>query len=404
MISKPIAALTAEDLTSLVTEQAEEGRHLDFKRDLPGSADKDKMELCADVSSFANTGGGYLLFGVEERNGVASAIPGLPGVDADTAIVRLEQILSAGIDPPVPGIASRRIPTASGESAIAIHVPRSWRAPHLVKYGASFRMYARTSRGKQPLDAHEIRKTFESTGNAVDSVRRWRDDRIARILAHETPIRLEPGAKMALHIVPLESVSDPFRIPATDFAGKSIPFQPLGVSAWDHRINLDGYVTHGGRGYQANSGAERSYCQVFRSGRIEAVFSQLVREPQARPVIASVWFEQAVLEATSRYIKPLTDLGISYPLVVMLSFLEAKGAYMAVDPRYIGIDVHPIDRDVLVLPEVVLEAPQADLPRTLRPIFDAAWNACGIARSLNYDNKGNWKAGRLTDVPVETVE
>jgi len=405
MINKPITALTAEDLAALVTDQAEEGRNLDFKRELPGSSEKDKMELCADVSSFANTGGGYLLFGVDETGGAASGIPGLPSVDVDAAILRLEQILTAGIDPPVPGIASQRIPTVDGESVIAVHIPRSWRAPHLVKHGGSFRMYARTSRGKQPLDAQEIRRTFESTGNAVEAIRRWRDDRIAKILADDTPIRLEPGAKMALHVVPLESVGDPFRIPASELDGKPIEFQPLGVGSWDHRINLDGYVTHGGRAYQATDGTERSYCQVFRSGRIEAVCSELVHEPKGRPVIASLWYEKAVLEATARYIKSLSELDVAYPIVVMLSFLDARGAYMGIDPmRSFGQDEHPIDRDVLVFPDVVLEAPPTDLPRALRPMFDAAWNACGIARSLNYDEKGNWKADHLSGVPVEVIE
>ncbi len=405
MINKPIADLDAAELVALVAEQAEEGRHLEFKRDLPSSSDKNKMELCADVSSFANTGGGYLLFGVDENRGVASAVPGLRGVDADAEILRLEQILSAGIDPPVPGVVSRRIPTASDESVIAVHVPRSWRAPHLVKHGGSFRMYARTSRGKQPLDAPEIRRTFESSGNAFEAIRRWRDDRITKILADDTPIRLEPGAKMALHIVPLEFVGDPFRIPASELDGKPIEFRPLGVSGWDHRIDLDGYVTHGGRTYQATNGAERSYCQVFRSGRIEAAFSELVREPKGRPVIASVWFEKEVLEATARYIKSLGELEIAYPIVVMLSFLNARGAYMGVDSRRsIDLDQHPIDRDVLVFPDAVLEAAPSDLPRALRPMFDAVWNACGIARSLNYDEKGNWKAGELCGVPVEVTE
>lgn len=403
MINKPITALAAEDLDALVTDQAEEGRNLDFKRELPGSSDKDKMELCADVSSFANTGGGLLLFGVDEINGAASKVPGLPTEDVDKAILRLEQILATGIDPKVQGITSHRIPTTDGKSVIAIHVPRSWRAPHLVKNSGSFRLYVRTSRGKQPLDAQEIRRTFESTGNAVDAIRRWRDDRIAKTLANDTPIRLESGAKMALHIVPLESIGDSYRIPASKLDGKSIQFQPLGVSSWDHRINLDGYVTHGGP-YQATDGAERSYFQVFRSGRIEAVFSGLVRHPNGRPVIASVWYEKAVLEAVARYLKSLSELDISYPIVVMLSFLDARGAYMAIDHINPGIGVHPIDRDVLVFPDVVLEVLPADLPRALRPMFDAAWNACGIASSLNYDKKGNWTGDSLSGVPVEVIE
>jgi hypothetical protein len=404
VIRKPIDRLTASDLAALVTERVEEGRQLEFKRELPGSKDEDKIELCADVSSFANTGGGYLLFGIDETDGAASGVRGLPGVDVDAAILRIEQILAAGIDPPVPGIAFRRIPTEEDASVIAIHVPRSWRAPHLVKCRASFRMYARTSRGKQPLDAQEIRRTFESAGNAVEAIRRWRDDRIAKILADDTPIRLEPGAKMVLHLAPLESVGDPFRIPASDLVGKAIPLKPLGVGEWDYRINLDGFVTHGGCAYQASDGTEISYCQVFRSGRIEAAFSELVQEDNGRSFIAGTWYEIAVLEAAARYISSLGDLGMSYPLVLMLCFLEARGARMEVNSRYWGPSAHPIDRDVLVFPDVVLEGAPSDLPRALRPIFDAVWNACGIPRSLNYDDKGNWTGGPLSGVPVEKRE
>jgi hypothetical protein len=403
VINKSITELSAADLAALVSHSTEEGRHLDFKRDVPSFSDKEKLELCADVSSFANTGGGYIIFGVDESGGVASAVLGLPGVDADAVILRLEQILTAGIDPPVPGIVSRRISIASGGSVIAIHVPRSWRAPHLVKHGDSFRMYTRMSRGKQPLDAQQIRRTFESTGNVVETIRRWHGDRIAKILADDTPIQVEPGAKMVLHIVPLESVGDPFRIPASELIDKPIEFKPLGVSGWDHRINLDGYVTHGGSAYDATNGADSSYCQVFRSGRIEAVFSKLVREHNGRHVIASTWYEKALLEATATYVKSLAALGVSYPLVVMLCFLHARGAFMAVDPRYFGRDVHPIDRDVLIFPDVVLEAAPSDLPRALRPMFDAVWNACGMARSLNYDKTGTWTAGQLSGVPVQVA-
>jgi hypothetical protein len=77
--------------------------------------------------------------------------------------------------------------------------------------------------------------------------------------------------------------------------------------------------------------------------------------------MASTWYEKSVLEATARYIKSLTDFGVSYPLVVMLCFLDARGALMAVDSHYFGLNVHPIDPDVLVFPDVVLEAP-ADGP------------------------------------------
>lgn len=395
MINKPITSFSAADLDALVTERTEESRHLDFKRELPQQwTDEKKRELCADVSSFANTGGGYLFFGVDENSGVASAVPGLQeDIDIDKSIVQLEQIIRTGIDPRLGGIVTYHIPTSKGKGVIAVHVPRSWRAPHLVKHGDSFRMYARTSRGKQPLDAQEIRRTFESTGNPVEAIRRWRDDRIAKILADDTPVLLERGAKLALHVVPLETIGDPFRFSVSDINKVRNSISPFGMQGGRDKINLDGIVTYDDYPSSgATNKAEMSYCQVFRSGRVETVSADLARQENGKSFIAAGWFETSMLETTDRYLKLITDLGISYPIVVMLSFLNAKGATMSVDTRVdarVSRDRQLIDRDVLVLPEAVLEDPTPDLNRDLRPMFDAAWNACGIAQSLHYDKQGN---------------
>jgi len=63
---------------------------------------------------------------------------------------------------------------------------------------------------------------------------------------------------------------------------------------------------------------------------------------------------------------------------------------MYVNSRHDLFDQHPIDRDVLIVPDVLIEKYLFDLPRVLRPAFDAVWNACGRVRSLNYDAEGNW--------------
>ena len=77
MINKPINSIESSDLDALVANAVPEGKLLDYKRDLPGPADADKKELLADASSFANTAGGFLIFGVEETSGVPSAIVGI---------------------------------------------------------------------------------------------------------------------------------------------------------------------------------------------------------------------------------------------------------------------------------------------------------------------------------------
>src|ERR1700722_8600125 len=99
MIEKRLQDITEDDLTSLISGGVTEGRTIEYKRQLPGNSDGDKKEFLADVSSFANTGGGDLIFGMTENQGVAAQILGLQSGDLDLEIRRLDSIISSGLDP-----------------------------------------------------------------------------------------------------------------------------------------------------------------------------------------------------------------------------------------------------------------------------------------------------------------
>jgi hypothetical protein len=62
--------------------------------------------------------------------------------------------------------------------------------------------------------------------------------------------------------------------------------------------------------------------------------------------------------------------------------------------HYVLNPTDPIDRDALLLPDVIAEEFDVDVPKLLKPVFDGLWNACGYPRSLNYDDEGNWKLPR----------
>jgi hypothetical protein len=69
--------ITEADLNALVAQQVPESIVLDYKRDLVGGSDKDRYEFLGDVSSFANTTGGEILFGIEEANGLPTKLVGI---------------------------------------------------------------------------------------------------------------------------------------------------------------------------------------------------------------------------------------------------------------------------------------------------------------------------------------
>jgi len=205
---------------------------------------------------------------------------------------------------------------------------------------------------------------------------------------------------MVLHLVPLESFRDPQRIPAAALSGKMLDFQPMYTSSWNHRINLDGFVTHGGRLNNDPKAPELSYCQVFRSGQVEAVYADAASARDGSRLIASQWYEKVLLESTARYMTALAVVGVRPPLVVMVSFVGVRGATLTTTAES-WFEAHPIDRDVLVLPDVLIEEAHNDLPRAMRTIFDALWNACGVAQSRNFNADGRWIGGQLQGVPME---
>ncbi|MBU7009184.1 MAG: hypothetical protein HXS46_00730 [Theionarchaea archaeon] len=61
---------------------------------------------------------------------------------------------------------------------------------------------------------------------------------------------------------------------------------------------------------------------------------------------------------------------------------------MATDRRSLLEEVHTIDRDVLALPEIMIENYDIIARDILKPCFDSIWNACGFPRSLNYNEAG----------------
>jgi Putative DNA-binding domain len=72
-------AVSEAHLQDLVSTGVPEGVFLEYKRTTYGNGDADVKEYLKDVSSFANTHGGDLVIGIEEKGGLARKVPGEPG-------------------------------------------------------------------------------------------------------------------------------------------------------------------------------------------------------------------------------------------------------------------------------------------------------------------------------------
>ena len=389
MISKRLEDIGEVDLDHLLANSVTEGKTIEYKKALPGNSDGDKKEFLADVSSFANTTGGDLIFGVDETQGVPTGIPGLVISDPDAEVLRLDSIINDGLEPRV-RFETRVVQRGGKLPVLIVKIERSWIGPHRVIFKGHDKFYARNSAGKYPMDVSELRSAFTLAGSVTEQVRQFRADRLSRLRANKTPVTLVAGAsRTVLHCIPLESFSravqyDPLRYSQPR---RTADFPPIVVgSGWSSRINLDGVVTYSG----VENGA-MSYTQLFRNGAIEAVevyWLNVNRNGSAR-AIPHLAVEGELLRYLQKSLAIQKDLGVNPPIVVALTLTETRGLVMAND-MYSFDRGNQITEENLILPETVVESFDESPGMILKPLVDLIWNACGYAKSKNFDDQGNW--------------
>jgi hypothetical protein len=218
MFKKPASQVTEADLQLLITNSVGERRNIDYKRDLPGTTDSDKKEFLADVSSFANAIGGFLIFGMAETGGLPTAITATRATDLDREAQRIDNLLTSGLQPRI-RYEPVWIATSLGP-VLLIEIDKSLVGPHRVILGDHGHFYARNSTGKYRLDVSDLRQAFGGGARLFDRIRDFHADRLLLISRDEAPIpNLLTSAKIVLHIIPLSyqcstqmisSIFDPF--------------------------------------------------------------------------------------------------------------------------------------------------------------------------------------------------
>jgi hypothetical protein len=368
-----------------------EGKSIDYKRNLPGMSDSKKMEFLADVSSFANAIGGYLVYGIVEKEGIPVDICGLENINVDEVKQWFENIIRDGIKPRITGILIKEVQLKeSGKYVIVIKIPKSWALPHMITYKNHSKFYARNSSGKYQLDVQEIRNLFILSETIVEKIKNFRIERISKIVSGDTPVIISDGPKLVLHILPIISfeISSNYDISSIELEIRNII--TISGSSTFHRYNIDGFVNI----WQNHDlPFAFSYTQFFRNGIIEAVDSLLFGRNTSENYIPSVAIETRLIEILERCITTIKRINIEPPLIVMLSLLnvydlEFKASRYSL--RYEDKRPFSIDRNELIIPEILIDDYDIDIAKKMKPIFDAIWNSAGFPRSMNYDKNGNW--------------
>lgn len=381
------------DIQRLIADRVQEGPHLDFKRELPLAWDASvKQELLADVTAFANSGGGDLVYGVEE-NEAAEAAAICPQVLAsvDQEVRRLQDFLLNLVEPRLPGVQVHPVKVTNGETTgyvFVVRVPQSWAAPHRVKTNQQF--YVRDGLRKRSLDVPELRALFVRAEGHAQRIRDFRSDRLAKVLTGDTPTPLKAGPQLVVHAIPTQAALGLVQIDPVPYS-RGASFLPMISQRLDvpATLNFDGaYAVIPTKDKEA-----AGYTQLFRQGYFEGVWVLSPFGGINEPVLPSTAYEDYVNRFLGRVRGELNRQSIRWDMAVFMSLLGANQVVFY-GPSELGFGLsrhYRFDRHSLLMPDVLISA-EVMPGRGMRPAYDLMCQSAGMEGSANYGPDGEWKA------------
>lgn len=366
-----VGQLTADNIETLIREHVPESRRLDYKRDVP-TEDKQKADLVNDVCSFANTDGGVIIFGIDERDaagnktGKAQRIAGIDGT-ADDAIVRLTQAVESKITPSIGRLLRfQALETEGAHTVLALGIAQSYARPH--REENKQRYWLRNDGGKYQPDVVETRRMFLESESWIDQAEAFVSSRV-RALGR---IPFNESAFAAVHVLPLGRLRQQLDLAPIYDRVNSLP--PSDGGAMQVRPNLDGAC---GQTAVYNTPALLSeHVQVFRFGGMEFASTRAVRSHDVHG--QHIYGDLLTRNVRSVIHNAVRELGIAFgldaPFLLSLALRGAEGyTFRRGSNLFIPL---PVTDDELRIPSVIFE-PAGDLDVSIRQLTDVLWQAVG---------------------------
>ena len=143
------------DIESLWNNNQPETLNLEFKKELTS----DNKEVAKDISSFANSEGGVIIYGLEEENGRAKTSLGIPiGQSSE----RIQQIVSSSIAPPlqidIVLVNVKHAGSTPSNEFLIVKIPKSTFMIHQVTTTSRFYLRNNTTTAPNTFQALEMKE------------------------------------------------------------------------------------------------------------------------------------------------------------------------------------------------------------------------------------------------------
>lgn len=147
---------TQDDLLGLISNQTRENLNLDYKSSASlDLSERAKKELAKDVSAFANSAGGVIVYGIVEKDDLPDRLD--EGCNPSTITKEwIDQVIATRIHPKIDGLAINQIPLKNSSSngvAYVVVIPQSTTA-HMA---SDHRYHKRRNTITDQMEDYEVR-------------------------------------------------------------------------------------------------------------------------------------------------------------------------------------------------------------------------------------------------------
>lgn len=389
LLLQSLDQVDADFLQKLCDDRCPESQTLEFKRVLPGNSDKDKHELSKDVSCLANTDGGDLVYGVEESDGAACSLAPITGELADAAVRRIAQVLDASIEPRIQGLRIQCVDILGGY-AVLIRVPASFDGPHSIRINQNRRFVMRNGTSTTDMSFDQVRAAFDRTATLAERARHFIADRLQLIADRKTTAPLTVGPQLVVHLVPIAGLAGRKTVDLRSIYSKNYTeFLGDDWGGGSRTFNFDGLLVHPGgnqdEGYYA-------YHHIFRTGALEgARLGGRHKETSlgvTKQVVFSLDMSKFFYNSVKKFLASAKTWGFAGPAVLSVAILNVKGFELGIGDSFHEFSRAAADRPHLIVPDVWIEdIDSADIDGAVRPLLDMLWQAFGIERCYDFDEK-----------------
>jgi hypothetical protein len=195
-----------EDIETLIKNEIQENLNLDYKRCASLEGASYKKDLSKDVSAFANSAGGVIIYGVIEKGHIPINIDA--GYDP-TVVTRewLEQVINSTIQRRIDGVRIKQIELKKknpGKVIYVVNVPQSRYAPHMAE---DHRYYKRFNYQSVPMEEYEVRDVSNRSDAPDLSLQFYLED-------NSVKVEFEGDADYSKPIVLKPTIINESRVPA----------------------------------------------------------------------------------------------------------------------------------------------------------------------------------------------